>query len=109
MESHWKKRMGKDPAEIAKLAIATDAGKAGCLIYSVNTGKWYTPKQFMKADIETVFIKRGRDNGEKIFKIMRPEAGIKQKLDNLQRAETELREFMATVIDVFALEAKQKT
>jgi len=108
MESHWKKRMGKDPEYIAKLAIATDAGKAGCLIYSVDTDKWYTPKQFMKAENEKVGIHRGRDNGEKKFKIMGPESGIKQKLDNLQRAETELREFMTTVIDVFALEAKQK-
>lgn len=109
MESHWKKRIGKNPEEIAKLAIATDAGKAGCLIYSVDTGKWYTPRQFMKAENEKVGIHRGRENGEKLFKILPPESGIKQKLAALQLAEQDLREFMTTVIDVFALEAKQKT
>ncbi|WP_448104709.1 hypothetical protein [Pedobacter panaciterrae] len=107
MEGNWKRRTVADPARTAKLAIAKDAAIAGCLIYSNETGNWYTPKQFMESK-ERVNIHRGKDDSEKKFRIRIPEAGIKEKMEVLRKAQDDLQNFIALTTEYFEMQAKQK-
>jgi hypothetical protein len=85
-----------------KLKVAMDAFNSGCVIHSNDTGKWYTPREFMNCDERVVFTKV--DLNENInFTLIYPKHAIKRKLDDLHNAEQELQGFMLKMLNAFEL------
>lgn len=105
MDIQWLKPEN-DPAYRHKRALAKDAYYAGCWIFSVKTGKWYTPEEFVKSN-ETVSVHRGKPD-QADFKVMDPKAGIKQKLTKLSADQKELEEFTKKVCDYYDFKRKGK-
>jgi hypothetical protein len=89
-----------------KRAVAKDAYYAGCWVYSVTTGKWYTPEEFVESD-EKIRMHRNKPE-EGLFKVMDPKAGIRTKLDKLNKMRIELEEFTRKVCDYYDFKRKGK-
>lgn len=89
-----------------KRAVARDAYHAGCWVYSVETGKWYTPEDFVQS-AERVRMHRNKPE-EGQFKVMDPKAGIRTKLDKLNKMQMELEEFTKKVCDYYDFKRKGK-
>ena len=94
-----------------KLKVALDAFNSGCVIHSNDTGKWYTPREFMDCDERVVFTKV--DSSEQInFTLIYPNHAIKRKSHDLQDAEQDFQSFMLKMLDAFKLspiKGKNKT
>lgn len=95
----------KDKDSVAykdKLKVAMDAFNSGCVIHSNDTGKWYTPREFMDSNERLVFTKV--DFNEHInFTLIYPSHAIKRKLHDLQAAEQDFQSFMLKMLDAFQL------
>lgn len=105
MEPAWMKEQ-PDIGHQMKRAVAADAYHAGCWVYSVKTGKWYTPEEFVKSD-ESVDIHRGKPEEGK-FKVVDPKAGIKAKMEKVRIVQMELEEFTKKVCDYYDFKRKGK-
>lgn len=105
MEPAWNKPKPDLGHQLIR-AIAKDAYFAGCWVYSVETGNWYTPEEFVKS-AERVRMHRNKPE-EGQFKVMDPKAGIRVKLDKLHKMQAELDEFTRKVCDYYDFKRKGK-
>jgi hypothetical protein len=85
-----------------KLEMAMSAFESGCLIYSHDTCKWLTPREFMESD-ERVVLKG--DGLEKYtnFTLMYPKQAIERKLEDLHKAQSNFDAFMKKVLNAFTI------
>ena len=88
MRRDWKDRMIKDPTWAAKRPYAKEAYLSNCWVYSNQTGKLYTPEEFMDCE-ESVKIYRGQEN-TKQFRIIDPNAMMKHKEEQLLKLKYEI-------------------
>lgn len=89
----------------SKLEIAMKAFNAGCIIYSQDTTKWYTPREFMESEEVVVFKQLGVEKYSN-FTLMYPAHAIERKLEDLGRAQEEFNTFMQKVLRAFDFNPK---
>lgn len=90
-----------------RLKIAMEAYNKGCVIFSENTRKWYTPREFVDSDEKVIFKRVGLDNYSN-FTNFYPAFAIKSKLEALHDAEQEFQDFMKKMLNAFELRPLDK-
>ena len=88
-----------------KLTVAMKAFNAGCIIYSHETKKWYTPREFMECDERVVFKMLGMEKYSN-FTLFYPQYAIKKKLEDLRIAQENFDDFMLRMLSVFKFDPK---
>lgn len=86
----------------AKLALAMKAFEQGCFIFSVDTKKLYTPREFMDSTERVTSTMYAQ---QEIFNInlLYIDHLVKSKLEDLRRAQEEYDTFMKKVFEGFNL------
>jgi hypothetical protein len=87
----------------AKVKVALKAFECGCLISCHDSGKMYTPREFMDSD-EKVIIKQVDVYNMPNYTLMYPKHAIGRKLEELQEAQKEFESFIVRVLNAFDLE-----
>jgi hypothetical protein len=90
-----------------RLKIAMKAFEAGCVIRSNDTGKWYTPREFLESDEKVVYTRKGLQDFHN-FTTFYPASAIKSRLDALREAEQDFHEFMTKIVHAFDFSPKKK-
>ncbi len=85
-----------------KLNLAMKAYDSGCIIFSHDTKKWYTPREFMDSDESVVFKQLGMEK-QTNFTLISPDHAIKRKLEDLHKAEQDFDAFMRKILTAFQL------
>lgn len=105
MTDDWKNNKAKDPSYGAKRALAKEAILSGCWIYSRNSKHWYTPEEFMEADISIAFHKGKPLTAN--FAIMDPQLGLNQRIQLLGRTQQEIDVFSRRIFLYFEMVRKK--
>lgn len=105
MEAPFTKKT-PDIGQQQKRVIAKDAYYAGCWVYCIDSGKWYTPEEFVHSP-ERIYEHRGKPQDSQ-FKVMDPKAGISAKMEKVRIAQAELEEFTKKVCDYYDFKRKGK-
>lgn len=105
MTDDLKNRMSKDPAYGAKRSLAKEAILSGCWIYSRNSKHWYTPEEFMEADVSIAFHK-GKPLTSN-FAVMDPQLGLQQRIELLGRTQQEIDIFSRRIFLYFEMVRKK--
>jgi hypothetical protein len=90
-----------------RLKIAMKAFEAGCVIRSNDTGKWYTPREFLESDEKVIYTRKGLQDFHN-FTTFYPASAIKSRLDALHKAEQDFHEFMIKIVHAFDFSPKKK-
>jgi hypothetical protein len=88
-----------------KREIAVRAFESGCIIFSQDTRKWYTPREFMESDEKVVFKVLGLDKYSN-FTLFYPKHAIEREMEKLYKAQADFDTFMKKVLDNFEISAK---
>jgi hypothetical protein len=105
MEGRLKKTEDKEYQQ--RLEIAMKAFEAGCVIRSNDTGKWYTPREFLESNEKVIYTRKGLEDFRN-FSTFYPASAIKSRLDALHNAEQEFHEFMTKIVHAFDFSPKKK-
>lgn len=89
-----------------KREIAVKAYNLGCVIFSHETKKVYTPREFMDSD-ETVVVKRLGMQDYHNFTLHYAKYAIAKKLEDLRKAHEEFDAFMLKMLDAFQLNPQE--
>ena len=105
MNQSWKNR-SKDPEYNAKLVHAKDAHAAGCWVYSMQTKKLYTPREFLESD-ERIHIYRGKEDQSR-FKIVDPRGMLSKLIGDVQERTKEIAKLQQRIYEYYDVVAKGK-
>lgn len=103
------KIVGKEnhtPAYRARLKLAMEAHERGCIIFSHDTKKWYTPREFLDSE-ETVAYRKLGLNDYANHTLMYPKSAIEFHLEAIHTAEQQFQEFMKRMLTAFNINPKQ--
>lgn len=89
-----------------KREIAMKAFNLGCVIFSHDTKKVYTPREFMESD-EVVSVQRLGMQDYNNFTLHYAKYAIAKKLEELRHAQEEFDKFMLKMLDAFQLNPQQ--
>lgn len=101
----WQMNKSEEYQKRKKLAI--EAYEKGCVIFSPDTQRFYTPRDFIDSDEIVVYRTVGMDKYSNCG-LMKPEHAISKKLEVLQNAETDFKDFMKRIINAFEMSPKTK-
>ena len=111
IEAMTENRNNKDSeAYKTKREIAIKAFNLGCVIFSHDTKKVYTPREFVDSD-EVVRVQKLGVQTYNNFTLHYAKHAIAKKLEELRHAQEEFDKFMLKMLDAFQLnpqEAKTK-
>jgi hypothetical protein len=85
-----------------KLKLAMSAFESGCIIYSQDTCRWLTPREFMESD-ERVVLKGDGLEKYSNFTLIYPKQAIERNLEDLRRAQTDFDAIMKKVLTAFEI------
>jgi len=97
----------QDPDYEKRLNIAMKAHELGCLIYSSDTGEWYTPREFVESDEKVVYTRNGLTEYHN-FSTFYAKFAIESELSKLHKAEERFQKFMTKVQKAFDYTSKPK-
>lgn len=89
-----------------KLELAMKAFEKGCFIHSKDTGKLYTPREFLESNeriTTSVYAQQNYSN----MTLHYVDYLVKSKLEAIKLAQDEYNSFMTKVIDNFKLNPKE--
>jgi hypothetical protein len=86
----------------AKLALSIKAFEKGCFIHSKDTGKLYTPREFLESD-EKIKIETYAQQDYSNMTLHYVDYLMKSKLAELRKAQQDYDEFMQKVVEGFSL------
>jgi len=89
-----------------KREIAIKAFNLGCVIFSHDTKKVYTPREFMESD-EVVRVQKLGMQSYNNFTLHYAKYAIAKKLEELRHAQEEFDKFMLKMLDAFQLNPQQ--
>ncbi|MGN7205510.1 hypothetical protein ACTHQF_14640 [Pedobacter sp. SAFR-022] len=89
-----------------KREIAMKAFNLGCVIFSHDTKKVYTPREFMESD-EVVSVQKLGMQDYNNFTLHYAKYAIAKKLEELRHAQEEFDKFMLKMLDAFQLNPQQ--
>ena len=89
-----------------KREIAVKAYNLGCVIFSHDTKKVYTPREFMESD-EVVSVKTLGMQEYHNFTLHYAKYAIAKKLEELRKAHEEFDVFMLKMLDAFQLNPQE--
>lgn len=89
-----------------KREIAIKAFNLGCVIFSHDTKKVYTPREFMESD-EVVSVQKLGMQDYNNFTLHYAKYAIAKKLEELRHAQEEFDKFMLKMLDAFQLNPQQ--
>ena len=90
-----------------RLKIAMKAFEAGCVIFSMNTQKWYSPREFIESDEVVVFKMYGMEERHN-FTLFYPKFAIQKKMEDLKKAELDFENYIDWIMNAFEFSPKQK-
>ncbi len=85
-----------------KAKVALKAFECGCVICCHESGKTYTPREYMDSD-ERVVVKRIELQEFNNYTLMYPRYAIGRKLEDLNEAYKEFHSFMDRMLNAFEL------
>jgi hypothetical protein len=88
-----------------KREIAVRAFNSGCIIYSQDTYKWYTPREFMESNERVVLKEAGLEKYSN-FTLLYPKHAIEREMEKLKKAQLDFDIFMKKVFDAFDISGK---
>lgn len=89
-----------------KRDIAIKAYNLGCVIFSHDTKKVYTPREFLESD-EVVVVKKLGMQDYHNFTLHYAKYAIAKKLEELRMAQEEFDKFMVKMLEAFQLNPQQ--
>ncbi|WP_074590447.1 hypothetical protein [Pedobacter antarcticus] len=87
--------------------LAMKAHRSGCVIFSPETQKYYTPREFLDSNEVVKYIVREMVPATN-FDLMKPKIAIKKKLEELNKTESEFQDFLRRMMSAFEMAPKTK-
>ncbi|WP_316780416.1 hypothetical protein [Pedobacter antarcticus] len=87
--------------------LAMDAHRSGCVIFSPETQKYYTPREFLDSNEVVIYSMKGMVPGPN-FELIKPKIAIRKKLEDLNKTESEFQEFLRRMMSAFEMAPKTK-
>ena len=97
----------KDQFYKDRLKLAQQAFDSGCMLFSADTKKWYTPREFVNSGEQLIPSGAGLDTYRNVTRFY-PKYAIEKMLQEKEEADRVFKEFMLKLVDAFDIKSKPR-